>query len=269
MLNTEKRNEKTTHIDKMKTVEILETINSEDAGVIKAVSSVIPEIALIVDKICERLKKGGRLFYIGAGTSGRLAVADAAECPPTFGVSGELVQGIIAGGYKTMVKASENEEDNAEQAIADLRERKLKKEDILIGISASGGAAYIISALKYAKSIGCATACISSNRGCPISKIADVAICPDTGAEVITGSTRMKAGTSQKLILNMISTSVMIKLGMVYENLMINLKPTNKKLRNRMIGIVKELTDTDEEKSEALLDNNGWNIRKATDAYLK
>lgn len=267
MNNTEKRNPKTMHIDTMTTMQMLEIINEEDAGVIKAVRAELPQIALAIDAIAECLDKGGRLFYIGAGTSGRLGVMDAAECPPTYGVSRDLVHAIIAGGQKTMTQASENEEDSRENGISDLMACDLKSEDAVVGISASGGAPYVLGALEKAKEMGCVTVGISNNKGCLLDKTADISICVDTGAEVITGSTRMKAGTSQKLVLNMLSTCAMIKTGKVYENLMINLKPTNIKLRKRVISIVMDLTDYDEAKAVCALEKNDWDIRKTVDEY--
>lgn len=262
---TETRNEKTKHIDKMSTLDMLTVINQEDATVIRAVEAELPQIAKAVEAIVEGLNKGGRLIYIGAGTSGRLAVIDAAECPPTYGVSPELVQGIIAGGVKTMMRASENEEDNKEKGIEEMQIRNITKNDVVVGISASGGASYVLGALEEAKRVGCVTVGISNNKGCPIDKFADISICPQTGPEVVTGSTRMKAGTSQKLVLNMLSTCSMIKTGKVYENLMINLKPTNIKLRGRVISIVCDILSCDEEKAVELLEKHNWSIRDVVD----
>lgn len=263
MLNTEMRNPDTCGIDKMSTEEMLGIINSENAKVTLAVEKVLPEIAAVCDAVTEAIRNGGRVFYIGSGTSGRLAVCDAAECPPTFGVPYDLFNGIIAGGEKCMFKAAENAEDNAENGVVDLKNRDFCDKDVLIGISASGSAAYVISAVNYAKSIGAAAFAITNNPDTELGRAADIDICADTGPEVITGSTRMKAGTAQKIILNMISTASMVKCGCVYENLMINLRPTNKKLRKRMIGIVMEILGCDEERAEELLEENGWSIRSA------
>ena len=263
MLNTEKRNPDTYGIDKMSTDEMLRVINNENAKVTLAVEKALPEIAAVCEAVADAIKAGGRVFYIGSGTSGRLAVCDAAECPPTFGVSYDLFNGIIAGGEKCMFKAAENAEDNAENGINDLKNREFCDKDVLIGISASGSAAYVISAVNYAKSIGAGAFSITNNPDTELGKVADVDICADTGPEVITGSTRMKAGTAQKIILNMISTATMVKCGCVYENLMINLKPTNKKLRHRMIVIVTEILGCTEKKAEELLDEHGWSIRLA------
>ena len=265
MINTEKRNKNTYNIDKISTHDMLKIINDENAAVTKAVEAALPQIAQVCDTVSDAIKAGGRVFYIGSGTSGRLGVCDAAECPPTFGVPYDLFNGIIAGGEKCMFKAAENAEDNPDAGIDDLKSRGFSDKDVLIGISASGSAAYVISAVKYAKSIGAKTAAITNNPDTGLGKAADVDICADTGPEVITGSTRMKAGTAQKLILNMISTASMVKCGCVYENMMINLRPTNKKLRRRMIGIVTEILGCSYEKAEALLEANEWSIRKAVE----
>ncbi len=265
MLKTETRNSKTYNIDKMSTFDMLKIINDENNRVTQAVDEALPQIEKACDAVVEAIKSGGRVFYIGSGTSGRLGVCDAAECPPTFGVSYDLFNGIIAGGEKCMFKAAENAEDNGEMSINDLKNHNFGNKDILIGISASGSAAYVISAINYAKGLGAKTVSITNNTGTKLSEAADIDICADTGPEVITGSTRMKAGTAQKIILNMISTASMVKCGCVYENLMINLRPTNKKLRKRMIGIVREILDCSEEKAEKLLEENDWNIRLAVE----
>ncbi len=265
MLNTEKRNPNTYNIGSMPSYEIIRIINTENANAISAIDKALPEIEKACDAAAEVIQNGGKVFYIGSGTSGRLAVCDAAECPPTFGVPYDMFNGIIAGGEKCMFKAAENAEDNAEMAVCDLKERGFSDKDILIGISASGSAAYVISAIEYAKSIGAKTVSIVNNHGTRLGTTADINICADTGPEVITGSTRMKAGTAQKIILNMISTTAMVKCGYVYENLMINLKPTNIKLRRRMIGIVTDILGCTAEKAETLLEENGWNIRLAVE----
>lgn len=265
MLKTEMRNPDTYGFDKMSTLGMLEIINRENAKVTSAIESVLPQIATVCDAVADAIKSGGRIFYIGSGTSGRLAVCDAAECPPTFGVPYNLFNGIIAGGEKCMFTAAEKAEDNPNAGIEDLKSHNFSDKDILIGISASGTAAYVISAVRYAKSIGAKAFSITNNPDSELGKTADTDICADTGPEVITGSTRMKAGTSQKIILNMISTASMTKCGYVYENMMINLKPTNKKLRRRMIGIVTEIIGCSDEKAENLLEENGWNIRRAVE----
>ena len=263
MLKTEMRNEKTKHIDKMSTAEMLEIINEENFRSVKAVEESLHEIEKACDAAAETVAMDGRIFYIGAGTSGRLGIADAAECPPTYGVPADSVIGIIAGGYKSLVNASEGEEDNGEAGVADFMSYNPQKNDILIGISAAGGAPYVVKALEYAKSIGCKTVGITSNAGTLIDKTAEISIVTDTGAEVVTGSTRMKAGTARKIVLNMISTCAMIKTGKVYENLMINLRPTNNKLKKRIIGIVREICGCDESEALERLQKNNWVIRDA------
>lgn len=267
MLKTEMRNPQTVHIDKMTTLDMVRVMNEENAVAVEAVGAALPEVARAVDAVAEALMNGGRLIYMGAGTSGRLGVIDAAECPPTFGVSPELVVGIIAGGESCMFRAAESQEDDAAHGVADLKEKKLTSRDVVVGISAAGGAAYVIGALEYAKSLGCVTVGLTSNADTPLDKTADISIVTDTGAEVITGSTRLKAGTAQKLVLNMISTCAMVKCGHVYENLMINLRPTNQKLRSRMVRIVAAILDVDEQTATARLDANEWNIRRAVEQY--
>ena len=263
MNKTEMRNERTMHIDKMSTREMLEIINDENNNVIRAINEAIPQIEMACEMMSDVIKNGGRVFYIGAGTSGRLGIADAAECPPTFGVSDDLFNGIIAGGNNCVFKAGESAEDSAEFGVNDLKAYDFNGKDIVIGISASGGAAYVCGALEYANSLDAKTVAITNNVDTKVSKIANVTIFADTGAEVITGSTRMKAGTSQKIILNMLSTAAMVKCGYVYENMMINLKPSNIKLKNRMIGIVMDITGKSASEAEKALDAADWNIRKA------
>jgi N-acetylmuramic acid 6-phosphate etherase len=213
------------------------------------------------------MKKGGRLFYIGCGTSGRLGVLDASECPPTYGVSKDVVIGIIAGGDYALRNAIEKVEDNYENGQNDLKAFDITQNDSVVGISVAGGAQYVIGALEYAKDCGALTIALTSNPDSKIAKVSDIEIFTDTGAEVITGSTRMKAGSAHKMVLNMISTAVMVKEGHVYENMMINLKPSNIKLKNRMIGIVKDITGVDENEALLLLENNDFVIRKAIEGY--
>lgn len=267
MLKTEMRNPATMHIDTASTDEILRLIQAENLNAVQAVGDAIPSITKACDAISEGMKKGGRLFYIGAGTSGRTGVIDAAECPPTFGVSPDTVIGIIAGGKECMFRAAENEEDNGEMGVADLSAYHLKPADTVVGVSAAGNADYVVKALLHAKSVGCATIGLTSNEGSLVAETADIPIVTDTGAEVITGSTRMKAGTAQKLVLNMLSTTAMIKQGNVYENLMINLKAKNLKLMQRMKRIVQDISGCSEEDAEILLEQNDWNIRSALDAF--
>lgn len=260
-LVTENRNINTIDIDKISTVEMLEKINNEDKNVPLAVKKEIPQIAELIEKAVERMRKGGRIIYIGAGTSGRLGVLDASECPPTYGVEPELIQGVIAGGEEAMFKAKEGAEDSEELAVLDLKERNLNKNDIVIGIAASGRTPYVIGALKFAKENGALTASISCNKNSPIAKEADIEIAPVVGAEVVTGSTRMKSGTAQKLVLNMISTGVMIKLGKVYENLMVDVKATNAKLVERSKKIVMEATGVSREEAENKLNDTGFDVK--------
>lgn len=265
MLNTEMRNQASMHIDKMDTLSMVSLINKENMNAVLAVEKALPDIAYVCEKVAECFEKGGRLFYIGAGTSGRLGIIDAAECPPTFGVSSEQVIGIIAGGEKCIAHAGEGNEDSAEDGKKDVSARGICDRDILVGISAAGGAAYVKGALEYANSVGAYTVSVSNNHGTQIESVAKSSIVADTGAEVITGSTRMKAGTAQKIILNMISTCAMVKTGKVYENMMINLKPSNVKLRDRVIRIVCEIKKCGYEEAEALLEKSDWNIRTAVE----
>ena len=267
MLNTEKRNEATTHIDRMSTAEMLGVMQTEYLNATKAVEAELPAIEEAVDAITLRMQAGGRLFYMGCGTSGRLGVLDAAECPPTYGVPHGLVVGIIAGGDGAIRRAAEGAEDSFEAGERDLAAFTPTEKDTVIGISVAGGAAYVKGALTLAKQKGALTVALSCNAGCPIEQIADIAIHPDTGAEVITGSTRMKAGSAHKMILNMISTSVMVKLGHVYENMMINLRPTNVKLRDRMIRILCEITKLTYERAEQLLEANEFSLKLALQAF--
>ena len=260
MLKTEMRNPKTVHIDKMDTLSQLRLMNEENINSVRAVEAALESIALAIDEISDAFKSGGRLFYIGAGTSGRLGVADAAECPPTFGIGYERVIGIIAGGEGSLKKASENAEDIGTAGVEELKKYGLCSNDTLVGISAAGGAAYVVKAIEYANEIGCVTVGVTSNEGSALFNVAKHPIFTDTGAEVITGSTRLKAGTAQKLVLNMISTILFVKCGYVYENMMVNLKPTNIKLKARMVGIVKDILNCSESEAVKRLDENNWSI---------
>jgi N-acetylmuramic acid 6-phosphate etherase len=267
ILKTEMRNPNTTYIDRMTTAEMLDAIQKENENAVHSVRGALKEIEIACDIIAEKLSIGGRLIYVGAGTSGRLGVIDASECPPTFGVSRDMVIGIIAGGEKCMFQAAEGAEDNYGSGIKDLKDRNLTKNDVVVGISAAGNAQYVIGALDYANELGCETIGITSNEDTLITKSAKISIITDTGAEVITGSTRMKAGTAQKLILNMLSTVAMIKLGNVYENMMINLRPTNDKLTLRMVRIVTEITGVSEDEARKLLEESNWSIRDAVQRH--
>lgn len=263
-LTTEKRNPATTQIDSMDTLSMLRVINSEDSKVAEAVGRVLPDIASAVDGIADRLSKGGRLFYVGAGTSGRLGVLDAAECPPTYGTEPELVQGLIAGGDAAMFRAQEGAEDDFSLGERELRERNFSQGDVLVGIAASGRTPYVIGALKYAVGINALTIALSCSEQSEIAELADIAITPIPGPEVVTGSTRMKAGTAQKLVLNMLSTGAMIRLGKVYGNLMVDVKATNKKLEERARRIVMEASGCDREESIRALEAAGGNAKLAT-----
>jgi len=265
MLKTEMRNPATMHIDKMTSAEMVAIMAKENYNAVRAVEKASPQIAEAVDAISASFANGGRLFFIGAGTSGRLGVIDAAECPPTFGVDPSMVTGIIAGGPKCMVGASENAEDKDENGRADIYANSVKAGDVVVGISVAGGAAYVVGALRAAKELGAVTIALTSNAGSPIEKESDICIFTDTGAEVITGSTRLKAGTAHKMVLNMLTTCSMVKNGKVYENLMINLKPSNIKLRQRMLHIVGDICSCDLDTAEKLLEENDWNIRRAVE----
>ncbi|HPG42838.1 MAG TPA: N-acetylmuramic acid 6-phosphate etherase [Acholeplasmataceae bacterium] len=252
-ISTEKRNENTKNIDIASTKQILQMINDEDKTVAFAVEKAIDQITVVVDIVSDVFRQGGRLIYIGAGTSGRLGVLDASECPPTFGVPNKMVTGIIAGGDKALRTPIEGVEDSKEQARKDLQKTKLTEHDIVIGIAASGRTPYVIGGIEYAKSIGAKTACITTSENSEIAKVADHPIEAITGAEPLTGSTRMKSGTAQKLILNMITTASMVKLGKVYENLMIDVAMSNNKLISRATNIVMEVTGCSQEVAEAYL----------------
>lgn len=268
VLKTEMRNPATTHIDLMSTTEMATCIQRENENAVFAIEKALPSIVEACDRISEKLTNGGRLIYIGAGSSGRLGVLDAVECPPTYGIPKDMVVGIIAGGPKCMFQAAEREEDNMSEAAQDLQNKKLSSLDAVVGISASGNAAYVVGAMKYAKEMGCITIGITSNEGSRLTKCSDISIVADTGPEVITGSTRMKAGTAHKMILNMLSTIVMIKLGYVYENLMVNLKPTNEKLRHRMIFIVRQILSCNEKEAVNVLDAHNWSIRAVVESQI-
>lgn len=254
---TEQENPRTRNIDKVTTLEAVKLINSEDKKVAKAVEKALVQIAQVIDCVVERLKNGGRLFYVGTGTSGRLGVLDASEIPPTYGVSPELIQGIIAGGYEALYKATEASEDDAEAGARDLRNKGLKSIDAVIGLAASGRTPYTIGALEYAREIGCFTSCITCVPDSPITRAAEMPIVVVVGPEVIAGSTRMKAGTAQKMILNMISTVSMIRLGYVKGNRMTNVQPKNSKLKDRSIRILMAETHLNEKQAKALLETVG------------
>jgi N-acetylmuramic acid 6-phosphate etherase len=258
-LPTEARNPNSMHIDQLSTLEMLSVINREDQSVALAVERELPQIARAVDAIAERFAKGGRLFYIGAGTSGRLGVLDASECPPTFSVEADLFQGMIAGGDAALRLSSEHSEDSPAMGELDLKARGFGVEfpDTLVGIAASGRTPYVLGAMEYAKSMGALTIALTCVPDSKMSQMADITIAPVTGPEVITGSTRMKAGTATKLVLNMLSTGVMIRTGAVYGNLMVNVKPTNAKLVDRAERIIMATTGCGRNEAAGLLEEAG------------
>ncbi len=262
-LATEQVNADSLNLDEMNALEIVTLMNRLDADVLRAVNGALPEIALAVEGIVERMKRGGRLIYMGAGTSGRLGVLDASECPPTFGVSPELVQGIIAGGDSALRKAIEGAEDDPELGKRDLMERGLTEKDCVVGISASGYAPYCVGGLEYANSVGALTIAMSCNTGANTSKVARIAIEAPTGAETLSGSTRLKAGTATKMMLNMLSTATMVGMGRVYKNLMVDVRATNTKLRDRSIRIVVNATGLDRPAAERLYQAANGSIKAA------
>ena len=255
-LTTESRNQNTLNIDKVSTLEMVKMINDEDKKVAVAVEAELPRIAEAIDEIVIRLHKGGRLIYIGAGTSGRLGILDASECPPTYGVSEELVQGVIAGGKEAIFRAKEGAEDSKELAVTDLKNKNITENDVIVGLAASGRTPYVIGGLEYANEIGAMTISITCNADSEVSKAAKISIAPVVGAEVVTGSTRLKSGTAQKLVLNMLSTGTMIKLGKVYGNLMVDVRATNEKLVERAKRIVCEATGVTKRRSREVFRRN-------------
>lgn len=260
-LTTESRNQNTLNIDKVSTLEMVKMINNEDKKVAVAVDAELPRIAEAIDEIAIRMNKGGRLIYIGAGTSGRLGILDASECPPTYGVSEELVQGIIAGGHEAIFRAKEGAEDSKELAVEDLKNKKITENDIIVGLAASGRTPYVIGGLEYANKVGAMTIAITCNAGSEVSKAAKISIAPVVGPEVVTGSTRLKSGTAQKLVLNMLSTGTMIKLGKVYGNLMVDVRATNEKLVERAKKIVCEATGVTREEAGKYLEETNYDVK--------
>ncbi len=252
-LITEQRNPNSMQIDTLSAYEIVQIINNEDKQVSLAIEKVLPQIAQAVEKIVEAFHQGGRLVYIGAGTSGRLGVLDASECPPTFGVSPEMVKGIIAGGERALRHPIEGAEDNKEAGKQDLQAVEFSQKDVLVGIAASGRTPYVLGALAYAKELGATTVSIASNPNSAMSQIADIVIDTVVGAEVLTGSSRMKSGTAQKLVLNMLTTASMILIGKCYQNLMVDVQASNQKLVARAIRIVMQATECSREVAETTL----------------
>lgn len=262
-LETEQPNPSSCGIDARSTEEILRIMNAEDQKVAPAVGAEIPRIARAVDIIVDRLSRGGRLFYLGAGTSGRLGALDAAECPPTFRVPPDLVQAVIAGGEKALTRSTEASEDDPEGGVRDLTARGFCASDVLVGIAASGRTPYVLGAVEWARRLGAATIGVTSNPGSPLAGLVDIAIVPLTGPEIIAGSTRLKAGTAAKLVLNMLSTATMIRLGHVYGNLMVNVQPTNVKLRARARRILRQAAGVSEEEADRLLAAAGDSVKLA------
>lgn len=262
-LTTETRNPKTMHLDTLSVAEFAQVMNAEDQTVPVSVSHALPAITAAITAITAQFNKGGRLFYTGAGTSGRLGVLDAAECVPTFGTDPEMVQGLIAGGMPAMTVAVEGAEDNAELGAQDLRDHQLTANDTVVGIAASGRTPYVIGGLDYAKSVGAVTISLACNANAAISAHAEIQIEVPVGPEVLTGSTRLKAGTAQKLVLNMLSTGAMVGLGKVYKNLMVDVKPTNEKLVARAKRIIQQATDCDAATAAANFEAAGHDVKLA------
>ena len=261
-ISTESRNNNTYDIDQVSTQEILVKLNNEDKTVPFAVEKAIPQIARLVDKVVESFENNGRLIYIGAGTSGRLGILDASECPPTYGVANEMVIGLIAGGKDALINAIEGAEDSTEFAVEDLKSINLTNKDIVVGIAASGRTPYVLGGIEYAKSIGAITGCITTSRNSVLATTVDYPIEAITGPEPITGSTRMKSGTAQKMVCNIISTTAMVKMGKVYQDLMIDVMPTNQKLVARAHNIIATATGCTKEEAKELFDKYG-NVKKA------
>lgn len=268
-MTTETRNPNTMDLDIMTPLEVVTAMNKEDANVPKAIEAILPQIATVVEWAVESLEQGGRLFYMGAGTSGRLGVLDAAECPPTFGVSPDVVVGLIAGGDKAFLKAVEGAEDSFDLGRQDLIDHKLDSRDLVVGIAASGRTPYVLGGLAYAKEVGCRTAAVSCNAGCDIGKAAHLAVEAVVGPEVLTGSTRLKAGTAQKLILNMISTATMVGVGKAYQNLMVDVMMTNEKLHVRAENIVMAATGVEREEARKAINAAQGNAKTAITMLLK
>ncbi|TDP92250.1 N-acetylmuramic acid 6-phosphate etherase [Halanaerobium saccharolyticum] len=266
---TEQRNPNTYQIDELQTADVLKIINQEDKKVAAAVNKIIPKIQQVIDRIAPRMKKGGRLFYVGAGTSGRLGILDAVECKPTFSVSPERVIGILAGGEKAMFRSQEDIEDNAELGAEKIRSYEISPNDCVVGIAASGKTPFVIGAVEAARKEGAFTAALVCNQDSALAAAAEMGMAVIVGPEVVTGSTRMKAGTAQKMILNMISTTVMIKQGKVYSNLMVDLQPTNDKLRSRAQNIFKIITAAEDQIAAEYLKRANYELKEAVIMYEK
>lgn len=266
-ITTENSNVNTSEIDLLSTKEMLEVINQEDQKVAIAVKEAISQITIVVDQIVDSFMNDGRLIYMGAGTSGRIGILDSVECPPTYGVDNQMVMCLMAGGVDAFVEAKEGAEDSKDLAVQDLKNVKLNKNDIVVGIAASGRTPYVIGGIEYAKKVGAKTACITTSKGSVLASLVDYPIEAVTGQEVITGSTRMKSGTAQKLICNMLSTASMIKMGKVYGNYMIDVKATNEKLVARSYTIVSEITGCSLEQAKENIEKYG-SVKKALISYF-
>ena len=262
-MTTEARNDKTLALDQWSPLEIVTAMNEEDTHVVEGIHRALPQIALAVEWIENAFNNGGRLIYMGAGTSGRLGVLDASECPPTFGVSPDLVVGLIAGGDFALRNAVEGAEDDRELGVADLKGKNLTDKDVLVGIAASGRTPYVIAGLEYANSLGCRTVSLTCNKDSAMAKTAQLAIEAVSGPEVLTGSTRLKAGTAQKMVLNMLSTAAMVRTGKAYQNLMVDVVQSNEKLRVRAENIVIEATGATREKARATIDAADGSVKTA------
>ncbi|QUH18828.1 N-acetylmuramic acid 6-phosphate etherase [Alkaliphilus sp. B6464] len=262
-LITEGRNPNTMNIDCVSTDEMIKMINEEDKKVALAVENEISNIARAVDAIAEKLKEGGRLIYMGAGTSGRIGILDASECPPTYGTDPSMVQGLIAGGQSAILKAVEGAEDDGVRGVQDLKDINFNIKDVVVGIAASGRTPYVVAALEYANDIGAITIAVSCNPNSDLAEASQISIAPIVGPEVVTGSTRMKAATAQKMVLNMLSTGAMIKLGKVYQNLMVDMQASNLKLVERAIRIVTQATAISREEAEEVLQNTEYDVKLA------
>lgn len=262
-LVSETRNPQTMDLDALTTIELVNRFNQQDTLVAEAVKATLPEVAKAVDAAAVSLKAGGRIIYMGAGTSGRLGVLDASECPPTFGVPHGLVVGLIAGGPGALLKAVEGAEDSAQLGEDDLVALNLTAQDLVVGLAASGRTPYVIGGLKFARRMGCTTVALSCNPDSPIAHEADIAISPVVGPEALTGSTRLKSGTAQKLVLNMISTGAMVKFGKVYQNLMVDMKATNVKLVDRACRMLMEATGASREQADVVLKQTDYEVKPA------
>lgn len=266
---TEQENPRSQNLSSQSAREIVALMNAEDATVAAAVELVLDDVAKAVEETVARLSAGGKLYYVGTGTSGRLGVLDASECPPTFGVSPDLVQGVIAGGYDACYRAVEASEDDEKAGGADLQQRGLTAKDVVVGIAASGRTPYTVGAVKYARSLGAFTVALTCVPGSPITREAELSIVPVVGPEVLTGSTRLKAGTAQKMVLNMLSTATMVGLGYVSGNRMSNLKARNTKLRERAVRIVMAETGLDQAAATRELESSGWSVRNTIERLKK